>query len=115
MTNDDTLDGIQSLFHEQNREVARKLGTATFLMFTLPILAFYLGLYYLFPNYDEPLMWSGLFAVFLANVVIAGYVVSAFMEGEDDVVVDSQRRGFDGETDGDAAGPRVGAFKQRTD
>jgi len=101
--------GFSLLLQEQNREVARKLGTATLFMFTLPITAFYVGLYYLFPNKDEPLMWSGGLAVIFANVVIAGYVVSAFSEEDD---IDTQRRGFE---DGDADGPRVGAFKERTD
>ena len=100
---------MRRLLQEQNREVARKLGTATLFMFTLPITAFYVGLYYLFPNKDEPLMWSGGLAVIFANVVIAGYVVSAFSEEDD---IDTQRRGFG---DGDADGPRVGAFKERTD
>lgn len=54
-------------------------------------------------------MWSGGLAVIFANVVIAGYVVSAFSEEDD---IDTQRRGFE---DGDADGPRVGAFKERTD
>ena len=102
-----------SLFQEQNREVAKKLGTATLLMFTLPITSFYVGLYYLFPNKDEPLMWSGGLAVIFTNIVIAGYVYSAFSE-EDDFDTQKQR-GFAEEKDGDMAGPRVGAFKQRTD
>jgi hypothetical protein len=87
-------------------------------MFTLPLVAFYVGLYRLFPTKDEPLMWSGLFAVFVANVVIVGYVVSAFSEeddeGENGVDPISRQRGY-GKADGDAAGPRVGVFKQRTD
>ncbi|KAL3773779.1 hypothetical protein ACHAW5_002987 [Stephanodiscus triporus] len=74
-------------------------------MFTLPIIAFYVGLYYIFPDKDEPLMWSGGLAVIFANVVVAGYVVSAFSEKDDDYDVDSaQRRGFG---DGDLAGPRA--------
>ena len=101
-----------SLLQEQNREVAKKLGTATFLMFTLPIVAFYVGLYYLFPNKDEPLMWSGGLAVIFTNIVIAGYVYSAFSEDDD---FEQKQRGFAEENDGDMAGPRVGAFKQRTD
>ena len=57
-------------------------------------------------------MWSGGLAVFFTNVVIAGYVISAFSE-EEDIVDEQQKRMTMG--DGDAAGPRVGAFKQRTD
>ena len=100
-----------SLLQEQNREVAKKLGTATLLMFTLPIIAFYIGLHYIFPNKEEPLMWSGGLAVFFTNIVIFGYVWSAF--SEEDPVDEKEQRLSGG--DGDIAGPRVGAFKQRTD
>ena len=100
-----------SLLQEQNRDVAKKLGTATLAMFSLPIIAFYVGLHFLFTNKEDPLMWSGGLAVFFANVVIAGYVFSAFSEEDDEI----DERGSGGQGDGDAAGPRVGAFKQRTD
>ena len=42
-----------------------------------------------------------------ANVVVFGYVYSAFSEEDDDLVPMKK--------DNDASGPRVGAFKQRTD
>lgn len=100
-----------SLLQEQNRDVAKKLGTATLAMFSLPIIAFYVGLHFLFTNKEDPLMWSGGLAVFFANVVIAGYVFSAFSEEDDE----HDERGSGGQGDGDVAGPRVGAFKQRTD
>merc|ERR1712194_438464 len=107
--------GFALLLHEQNRGVAKKLGTATLLMFTLPIISFYASLHWLFPHKEDPTMWAGGVAVFFTNVVIAGYVISAFSEQDD--VWDEQRRqqsaGAAG--DGDAAAPRVGAFKQRTD
>eukprot|EP00804_Cyclotella_cryptica_P027322 CCRYP_016200-RA/>CCRYP_016200-RA protein AED:0.00 eAED:0.00 QI:262/1/1/1/1/1/2/1264/107 len=102
--------GFALLLQEQNREVARKLGTATLAMFTLPIMSFYIGFYYLFPNKADPTMWSGGLAVLMANVVIAGYVVSAFSEEEEELSEEEKRMGAN-----DAAGPRVGAFKQRTD
>ena len=105
-----------SLLQDQNREVAKKLGTATLLMFTLPIISFYVGLYYLFPNKEEPLMWSGGLAVIFTNIVIAGYVVSAFSEDDDDFNDEPKRvGGLMQQGDGDLAGPRVGAFKQRID
>jgi len=56
-------------------------------------------------------MWSGGLAVFFTNIVIFGYVWSAF--SEEDPVDEKEQRLSGG--DGDIAGPRVGAFKQRTD
>lgn len=88
-------------------------------MFTIPITAFYIGLYFLFPHKEEPLMWSGGLAVIFTNIVIAGYVVSAF--SEEDGIIDGHHQhqqllqGAGKSGDGDAAYPRVGAFKQRTD
>ena len=79
-------------------------------MFTLPIISFYLGQYYLFVNKQDPTMYSGGLAVLMANIVIAGYVVSAFSEEDEQLSEEEKRMG-----DNDASGPRVGAFKQRTD
>lgn len=101
--------GFSLLLQSQNRDVARKLGTATLLMFTLPIIAFYVGLHFMFRNKEDPLMWSGGLAVLFTNVIIVGYVISAFseeVEGDES----EQRLG-----DGDASGPRTGSRKQRTD
>lgn len=93
-----------SLFQEQNRQTADKLGKATLLMFTLPLFAFFVCSNYVFSDKEEPMMWGGFAAVFMVNVIIAGYVYSAFSE-EDDTDT----------SDGDEDGPRVGAFKRRTD
>lgn len=79
-------------------------------MFTLPIISFYLGQYYLFVKKQDPTMYSGGLAVLMANIVIAGYVVSAFSEEDEQLSEEEKRMG-----DNDASGPRVGAFKQRTD
>jgi len=73
-------------------------------MFTLPIMSFYVSLHSIFPNKDDPTMWAGGVAVFFTNVIIAGYVISAFSEKNEDV-----------DCGGDEAGPRVSSFKQRTD
>ena len=94
------------LLRPENRDVARKLGIATALMMTFPIIVFYFCFYFLFTNKEEPLAWSGFAAVGAANVVVFGYVYSAFSEPDED---------FDPKKDNDESGPRVGAFKQRTD
>ena len=49
------------------------------------------------------MMWGGFASVLTVNVVIAGYVLAAFSE-EDDTTAP-----------GDESGPRVCAFKMRTD
>jgi VMA21-like domain len=90
------------LLQEQNRVVGKKLGIATGAMFTLPIAAFYLGLY-IFGHKEQPDNWAGGLAILVTNLVVAGYVVAAFSEPDDLV----------NENDGDA--PRVGIFKKRTD
>ena len=75
-------------------------------MMTVPILVFYICLNYLCAHKEQPLAWSGFAAVGAANVVIFGYVYSAFSEPDDD---------FYPNNDNDESGPRVGAFKESTD
>ncbi len=103
---------------EQNRDTARKLFVATMCMFTLPLMIFYIGNYFVFAHHDDPMMYSGFAAVGMANVVIFGYVWSAFSEPEEMDETD-KRLGTSTTTgkdqDNDASRPRVGAFKQRTD
>ena len=94
---------LHRLMQEQNRQVGRKLGIATACMFTLPIMSFYLGLW-MFADKKEPDNWAGGLAIVVTNIVVAGYCWSAFSEEEDPE-----------EEKNDAAGPRVGIFKQRTD
>jgi len=98
------------LFQEQNRDVLKKLGFATLLMFTLPIIGFYLGLHFLFSQKQEPTAWSGIFAVVIANCVVSGYVYSAFAEDDEGDMINNED-----DEDNDEAAPRVGAFKRRTD
>jgi hypothetical protein len=100
---------LRRLLQEQNCEVAQKLGTVTLAMFTLHILAFYLGIY-LFVTKSDPTMYAGGLVVLVANLVIAGYVVSAFGEEEPELTEEEKRIG-----DNDASGPWDGAFKQQTD
>jgi VMA21-like domain len=87
---------------KQNQDVGRKLGTATACMFTLPIIAFYLGLNVLFTEKEHPDNWAGGLAILVTNIVVFGYCYSAFQEPDD-------------EPENDEDGPRVGIFKKRTD
>jgi hypothetical protein len=99
-----------SLMQAQNKKVGQKLGIATAAMFTMPIAAFYLGLE-LFANKQNPDNWAGGLAILVTNIVVAGYVISAFSEPDEDFLKKEERSG--GGNDEDA--PRVGAFKKRTD
>lgn len=90
--------------------MARKLFIATALMFTFPIITFYICFYFVFADKEEPLAWSGFAAVGAANIVVFGYVYSAFSESDEDFENENKRM-----FDNDESGPRVGAFKQRTD
>lgn len=87
--------------HPQNRETAQKLGVATGLMFTAPILSFYIGMM-VFADKRHPENWAGGLAIVVTNVIVAGYCYSAFSEEDDDDT-------------NDAAGPRRGSLKQRID
>jgi hypothetical protein len=77
-------------------------------MFTLPIIAFYIG-QYVFQSKPQPDNWAAGLAIIVTNVVIAGYCISAFLEPEDEVSKAEK------EKDNDTNAPRVGTFKQRTD
>lgn len=99
------------LLQEQNKDVARKLGIATTLMFTLPFIVFFICQSFVFSHKEFPDAWSGVCAVMSANVIIAGYVYSAFTEDEEE----QKKSEESAEDDNDASGPRVGVFKKRTD
>mmetsp|Transcript_3356 Transcript_3356/g.4970 ORF Transcript_3356/g.4970 Transcript_3356/m.4970 type:complete len:98 (+) Transcript_3356:212-505(+) len=95
---------FSALLQKQNRDVARKLGIATICMFVIPLGVFYFCYHIAFAQKKYPENWAGAFAIVAANIVVAGYVIAAFKE-EDDTTMSR----------GDEAGPRVGAFKLRTD
>lgn len=78
-------------------------------MFTLPFIVYYFCFHFIFHEKRETAAWSGGAAVVTANLVIAGYVISAFSEEDE---FDNQ---IEDSNNGDEGGPRVGAFKRRTD
>ena len=100
-----TILHLHRLLQKQNKDVATKLGVATVAMVTIPIAAFYISFYFIFSNRQDPSIWSGAVAILAVNVVIFGYVYSAFSEKEETTTT----------SPGDALGPRVGHFKRRTD
>lgn len=88
------------LLHPQNRETGKKLGIATALMFTCPILAFYVAMWF-FSEKKNPENWAGGAAIIVTNMIVGGYCYSAMMEDDDDP--------------DDRRGPKRGDSKQRTD
>mmetsp|Transcript_16574 Transcript_16574/g.20264 ORF Transcript_16574/g.20264 Transcript_16574/m.20264 type:complete len:103 (+) Transcript_16574:74-382(+) len=102
------MGGFKILLQEQNKDVARKLGVATGCMFTMPFVVYFLSYSYVFTSKANPESWSGVMAVLAANVVIFGYVWSAFQEPDDFPDARLQDKN-------DELFPKVGAFKQRTD
>ena len=74
-------------------------------MFTLPIAVYYLCFHFLFNDKAYPENWAGAMAILAANIVVAGYVISAFSEKDDETTTSR----------GDADGPRTGIYKLRTD
>lgn len=95
---------VFSLMHPQNRETGKKLVVATGLMFTAPIVSFYIGMWF-FSEKKYPENWAGGLSILVINVIIAGYCYSAFQEEDDD---------RDDDRD-DSNGPRQGKLKQRID
>jgi drug/metabolite transporter (DMT)-like permease len=88
------------LLQPQNQETGKKLGIATGMMFTLPILAFYIAMW-IFSEKKNPENWAGGAAIIITNLIIGGYCYSALTEEDDDP--------------NDRRGPKTGSQKERTD
>lgn len=97
------------LMDEQNKDVGRKLGIATGLMFTLPFITYFACFHFVFQEKSEPSNWAGGAAVIVTNLIIGGYVVVAF--NEPDPSEEEEQRG----NDNDVLHPRTGVFKTRVD
>ena len=98
---------------EQNKDVGKKLGIATGLMFTLPFITYFVSFYYVFYDKTEPSNWAGGAAVLVTNLIIIGYVMVAFHEPDhpEENGQQQQQRG----NENDSKYPRTGVFKQRVD
>lgn len=88
---------IFRLLDPENRETGRKLAIATGLMFTLPLIAFYVG-WWAFSHKQYPENFAGAAAILTVNIVVGGYCYVAFIEDNDD-----------------ESGPKTGPSKQRVD
>ena len=103
--------GFSLLLQPQNRPVAMKLLHYTLLMFTLPFLTFYLTLDHILPLIAPSLTHKTNYAVAVSvitvNLIIAGYVVSAF--NEEDPQEEEEERGI-----GSNEQPKVGIWKKDT-
>mmetsp|Transcript_22282 Transcript_22282/g.44468 ORF Transcript_22282/g.44468 Transcript_22282/m.44468 type:complete len:97 (-) Transcript_22282:93-383(-) len=91
--------GFSVLLATQNRAVGLKLLRYTLLMFTLPLLT-----YYLVTAYYGYKAGTGA-SVVVVNAVIAAYVKSAFDEDDEDDEDERRAR--------DESAPRVGVWKGR--
>jgi VMA21-like domain len=89
------------LLHPQNQETGKKLGIATALMFTCPILAFYMAMW-MFAEKKHPENWAGGAAIVVTNLIVGGYCYSALTEEDEEDL-------------NDRSGPKSGGAKQRTD
>ena len=96
---------IYRLFNPQNRDVGKKLLFTTGLMFTLPILTYFIVSYIIHsnPHYKQtitnPDNYAGGAAILMTNIIIGGYCYMAYYEDNNEIVEP----------------PRVGKFKERTD
>lgn len=70
-------------FGPQNRVVTLKLIRYSLLMVLAPLTTFYFSFYVIFKQDNAQLMWCGLLAVLVTNLVIAAYVVMAWNEKDD--------------------------------
>lgn len=102
---------IHSLFHSlldpQNRLVGQKLGLATALMFTLPVVTYYVS-ERIFAEKQHPDNWAALSAILMTNLIIGGYCYAAYVEDNEEKALEKQQHGS-------AVPPRVGIYKDRTD
>jgi hypothetical protein len=75
-----------------NRVVTLKLIRYSLLMVLAPLASFYLSYYVLFKQDQTKLMWCGLIAVLVTNIVVASYVVMAWYEKDNGSAVGPNRR-----------------------
>ncbi|GLD93166.1 hypothetical protein PINS_up001758 [Pythium insidiosum] len=84
---------------EHNQMVWRKLGFFTLLMIVLPVSTFYGVRRLIKPDTLHADMWSGFAAILMVNIVIGLYILSAFLEKDDEAP---------------SAPPAVGRFAKET-
>ena len=57
----------------------------TVLMVVIPVMAFYASYVFIYDWKEEGLAWSGFIAVAATNLVVAGYVLMAWNEDQEDM------------------------------
>ena len=94
---------LYRLLNEQNRNVGRKLVFTTGLMFTLPIITYFIVNYIVTTYYKDTIQnpdnYSGGAAILMTNIIVGGYCYMAYYEDNNEIIEP----------------PRVGKFKTRTD
>lgn len=86
--------------------MGQKLGLATGLMFTLPIITYYVSERF-FAEKEHPDNWAAVSAIIMTNIIVGGYCYAAYVE-------DSEEKAAD-EKNNKGVPPRVGIYKDRTD
>ncbi|GAX10736.1 hypothetical protein FisN_14Lu264 [Fistulifera solaris] len=97
--------GFSYLLDPKNRQVGQKLGIATLLMFTLPIITYYVSERY-FVDKQHPDNWAALSAIVMTNIIVGGYCYAAYIEDAEEKDAEDKTKGVP---------PRVGIYKERTD
>ena len=94
---------LYRLLKEQNRDVGQKLVFTTGLMFTLPIITYFIVNYIVTTYYKDTIVnpdnYSGGAAILMTNIIVGGYCYMAYYEDNNEIIEP----------------PRVGKFKTRTD
>jgi hypothetical protein len=87
----------------QNRDVGRKLGMATALMFTLPIAAYFITLHWI--QWSDG--WAAAAAILVTNCIVGGYCYVAYQEDRQDAAAAAATSS--------SSGKPSGIYKERTD
>ena len=79
------MPALSEIFGGENKEVTMKLFRYSAAMIIAPIATFFFLFHVVFEADSTKLGYAGIGAVFVANIVIAAYVIMAFNEKDEDL------------------------------